>query len=184
MQFRILVTDVTRYGTLYCVAGWDLERGSMVRPEPNSANQHDESSRFWNAEVAGPGRALDARNVVTFEAEMPPATFPYPHASEDRIVVKGGTMHPSGAATIGEMRQAVSGGISGSVRAAFDGGLQRWNNGKASVPEGRAEIRAFSRLHPRSCGAREGIRDLWLFGAGERGLWILSLKIPLLSSGR
>lgn len=136
MKFKILVTDVTRYGTLYCVAGWDLERGCMVRPEPTSANHHDESSKFWGGAVAGPGQVLDARGIVTFEADLPPAAFPYPHASEDRIVVKGGSMHSLGVASIGEMRQAVSGGLSGSVRAAFDGGLQRWNNGKASVPEG------------------------------------------------
>jgi hypothetical protein len=42
MAYRIIVTEVTNYGNLYCVAGWDLEQNAMVRPEPAPAS-------FWDA---------------------------------------------------------------------------------------------------------------------------------------
>ena len=33
-NYQLLITDVTNCGDLRCVAGWDLDRGKMVRPEP------------------------------------------------------------------------------------------------------------------------------------------------------
>ena len=28
--YEIVITDVTQYGSLYCVAGWDLQDGGMI----------------------------------------------------------------------------------------------------------------------------------------------------------
>jgi len=87
LSYEIVVTDVTCYGNLYCVAGWDPGRGHMVRPEPPGANAA-EASKFWDEERAGVGRIFSAGNVVRFAAMPPPSNFPFPHATEDRILVK------------------------------------------------------------------------------------------------
>ncbi len=54
--YEIIVTDVTCYGSLFCVAGWDRLIGRMIRPEPPGANAADEASRFWNSGYGGAGK--------------------------------------------------------------------------------------------------------------------------------
>lgn len=87
--YEIIVTDVTCYGSLYCVAGWDRLTGQMIRPEPPGANAADEASRFWNAGYAGPGKTFAVGNVVTLIATDALPDFLFPHATEDRIVDMG-----------------------------------------------------------------------------------------------
>ena len=85
-QYDLIVTDVTSYGDLFCVAGWDRLSNCMIRPEPPGANVAIESSRFWSGQYAGPGRAFDLGNVVRFSAAPADPSFPFPHATEDRLV--------------------------------------------------------------------------------------------------
>src|SRR4051794_10573696 len=84
-NYEIVVTYITNYGSLYCVAGWDLERRHMIRPEPPGANAA-EASKFWGGGFAGPGKIFSVGNAVRFKATRPPADFLFPHATEDRIV--------------------------------------------------------------------------------------------------
>lgn len=134
--YKLIITDVTRYGTLYCVAGWNLDTGGMVRPEPASANAATEASRFWDAQIAGPGKLFSVGNVVRFEAAAPPQNFPYPHATEDRIF----SAEPKPALlkrlTPDQLVQSVAAGVSPSLRDAFGGKLVRTQNGKAYVAAG------------------------------------------------
>ncbi len=83
--YDLIITDVTCYGDLFCVAGWDMNNGGMIRPEPPTANAVAEASRFWSAQHAGPGKFFAVGNRVQFDAAMPPANFPFPHATEDRV---------------------------------------------------------------------------------------------------
>lgn len=133
--YNLVVTDVTRYGDLFCVAGWDLENGGMIRPEPSTANAVAEASRFWSDQHAGPGKFFSVGNVVHFHAALPPANFPFPHATEDRLVIVGNS------AVVGQMTemqivQTVAPSISESLKKAFGGQLHRANSGKAHVVAG------------------------------------------------
>ena len=134
--YDIVVTDVTRYGSLYCVAGWDLGAGVMIRPEPPGANNAAEASRFWNENNAGPGKFFAVGNRVQFNAAKPPAEFPFPHATEDRIVVLGETSKVVEKITEADIVQTVAQGLSASLAQAFGGHLQRAPSGKAYVAAG------------------------------------------------
>ena len=84
--YEIVVTDVTCYGSLFCVAGWDRVSNRMIRPEPPGASAKMESSRFWDGQTVGPGKTLSIGNVVRFVAGPALPDFLFPHATEDRIV--------------------------------------------------------------------------------------------------
>lgn len=129
--YKVLVTDVTTYGALYCVAGWDLNRKAMVRPEPPGANAASEVSRFWDSQWAGPGKFFGVGNVVEFEANPPPADFPFPHATEDRLFVKAIGQVP--LRTLSAAQIAATVGVSIGLNAVFGGGLVRAASGKAYV---------------------------------------------------
>jgi hypothetical protein len=133
-NFEMLVTDVTRYGTRFCVAGWDLQRHEMVRPEPPGAVAAYEASRFWENNIAGPGQVLAVGNVVRFEASAPPQNFAFPHATEDKAVPAGSNITVIARVDLAAIPARVAAGVSNRVAAAFDGGLVRLQNGKASVP--------------------------------------------------
>jgi len=80
-QHRLLITDITDYGTsLHCVAGWDIDRKKMVRPEPAPA-------AFWPANQVGPGKTFEHAAMVEFNAGPPNPPTHYPHRTEDRVVV-------------------------------------------------------------------------------------------------
>jgi hypothetical protein len=134
--YEITITDVTCYGTSYCVAGWDSNSGRMVRPEPPGATLASESSKFWDARYAGPGQIFAVGNVVAFEAALPPANFPFPHATEDRIVDLSRPLTLIRQLTLPQTTQAVSAGVSQSLEEAFDGGLVRAASNKAHVADG------------------------------------------------
>ncbi|MGQ0686706.1 dual OB domain-containing protein [Bradyrhizobium sp.] len=133
--YEIIVTDVTCYGSLYCVAGWDRISNRMIRPEPQGANSRDEASRFWNAAYAGPGKTFSVGNVVRFDATNPLPDFLFPHATEDRIVDMGTPMHVLETLNPAAMVQAVAAGTAASLPLAFDNALVRVNS-KAYVPTG------------------------------------------------
>jgi hypothetical protein len=78
-KYRLLITDLTEYGDLRCVAGWDLDRGKMIRPEPHPGG-------FWNQSYCGSGRSFAPGNIVIFKADLPQPKTDLPHLNEDRVV--------------------------------------------------------------------------------------------------
>lgn len=134
-NYQILVTDVTCYGDLRCVAGWDVDRGRMIRPEPPTASAA-EASKFWDGRFAGAGQIFSVGNIVRFEAADPPANFLFPHATEDRLVVEGTDIQNARSLNLREMIASVAGSRSATLSDAFDGGLIRPNSGKAYVQSG------------------------------------------------
>ena len=135
-NYELIITDVTRDGDLFCVAGWDLNNGGMIRPEPPTANAVAEASRFWTDQHAGAGKFFAVGNRVRFDAAIPPANFPFPHATEDRVVIAGNNSAVLGQMTVAQIAQAVAAGVSGSIDQAFGGHLQRAYSGKAHVVAG------------------------------------------------
>ncbi len=80
MAYQIVVTEVTLYGPLLrCVAGFDLDREIMVRPEP-------EPEGFWEAKFCGPNTTFHPGHMVRFDGERPETALP--HKTED-VVVRG-----------------------------------------------------------------------------------------------
>lgn len=134
--YDLIITDVTCYGELFCVAGWDLNNGGMVRPEPSTANAVAEASRFWGAQHAGPGKFFAVGNRVRFDAAMPPANFPFPHATEDRVVIAGTHHAVLGQMTAAQMVQTVAAGVVASIDECLGGQLHRAYSGKAHVTAG------------------------------------------------
>src|SRR4051794_33727523 len=124
-QYDLIVTDVTSYGDLFCVAGWDRLSNRMIRPEPPGANAAVESSRFWSGQYAGPGRAFDVGNVVRFSAAPADASFPFPHATEDRLVDLAQPLNILETLTVPAVAAAAAGSISPGLEAAFDNELIR-----------------------------------------------------------
>ena len=136
MRYEIIVTDVTCYGRLFCVAGWDRNAGGMIRPEPPDVNPAYEATRFWPAQFAGPGTYFSVGNIVSIEAALPPANFPFPHATEDRVVAANQPIVVTGQLPLPEVVAAVAAGVSPGLPAAFDGGLVRAPSTKAYVQIG------------------------------------------------
>lgn len=134
--YKLIITDVTRYGDLFCVAGWDVEDGGMVRPEPHDAVANREASRFWKGDLAGPNRALAAGNLVQLEAKLPPRDFPYPHASEDRLVVASTEVAKLQELDAKGVAKLAEGSVHKSLGEVFGGRLIRSNSGKAYVSAG------------------------------------------------
>jgi len=132
-NYEVIVTDVTTYGALYCVAGWDTQRNVMVRPEPPGANVANEPSRFWDSQWAGPGKFFDVGNLVQFEAASPPGNFPFPHATEDRIWIKA--LNPTPVRTLDAAQLNAAVPVSQGINGAFGGGLVHAPSGKAYVPK-------------------------------------------------
>jgi hypothetical protein len=78
-NYKVLITDLTEYGSQRCVAGWDLDRKIMIRPEPSPA-------AFWEQDVCGDGKIFQLGNIVDFKAEIPNPKTKLPHLNEDRVV--------------------------------------------------------------------------------------------------
>jgi hypothetical protein len=135
-NYEIVVTDVTCYGSLFCVAGWDRLSDRMIRPEPPGATAKIESSRFWDGQTAGPGKTLSVGNVVRLVAGPALPDFLFPHATEDRIVDLKTPMVVLTQLTPPQVAEAVATGVSATLNAAFDGALVRPASRKAYVPTG------------------------------------------------
>jgi hypothetical protein len=134
--YVIAVTDVTRYGDKFCIAGWELDRSKMIRPQPFGAQAGSEPSKFWPSNQAGEGQALAVGNVVRFDAAKPDPTFGFPHATEDRVLLQGGTIEVLKQVGTDALAKAVRDSVSQSLAGAFGGGLERKANGKAYVKPG------------------------------------------------
>ncbi|TIX92775.1 hypothetical protein [Rhizobium sp. P44RR-XXIV] len=135
--YELVITDVTRYDSRFCVAGWDLQSGGMIRPEPPTMNATAEASRFWTDQHAGPGKFFAIGNIVRFNADAAPAHSPFPHATEDRLYVGGNNAAVLGQMTPQQIAQTVAPGVSVSIIQAFGGHLQRAQSGKAHVAAGQ-----------------------------------------------
>jgi hypothetical protein len=83
-NIQMVVTEVTMYGRLRCVAGWDFTNKRMVRPEPAP-------EQFWEAIYCGERSTFHPGHVVTFEANKPETALP--HQTEDWVVAGGVTNH-------------------------------------------------------------------------------------------
>jgi hypothetical protein len=136
-EFHILITDLTPYNTSFCVAGWDINRNVMIRPEPPAANAHNEKTKFWNAHFVGPGKPFQIGNLVQFEANDAPRDFTFPHATEDKIIADVQTIKICDHLTDTDMLMKVKGSISEDVRSAFDGNLKVQKYGKLFVDPGQ-----------------------------------------------
>jgi hypothetical protein len=134
--YELVITDVTQYGALFCVAGWDLLNGGMIRPEPPTMNATAEASRFWTNQHAGPGKFFAVGNIVRFDANAAPAHSPFPHATEDRLYVGGSKCAMLGQMTPHQLAQSVAPGVSASIAQTFGGHLQRARSSKAHVAAG------------------------------------------------
>ena len=76
--YQVLVTDITNFGDLRCVAGWDLDRSKMIRPEPSPGG-------FWPASKIAPNGPFGLGKVAKFVATEPSRATDYPHRTEDRV---------------------------------------------------------------------------------------------------
>jgi hypothetical protein len=136
-NYEVIITDVTRYGqTLYCVAGWDRNAGRMFRPEPPNSDPNTEASRFWSADYVGKDKVFWVGNVVRMSASRPPPTFPFPHATEDRVITPGSAFTVLNKLECPQIVQALAPGISPSLPVVFGGGLIQASSGTAYVPAG------------------------------------------------
>jgi hypothetical protein len=133
---KLLITDITAFGDLYCVAGWDQERQSMIRPEPPDTNANSLATRFWNNNYVGPDKVFWVGHVVQFEATTAPKTFPYPHATEDVIVRPSTMIQQLERLTLEQTAAYAAGSVSETIEQAYDGGLAKTNSGLAFVPRG------------------------------------------------
>lgn len=79
VAYQLLITEVTNFGDLRCVAGWDLDREKMIRPEPHPAG-------FWNADRIAPAGVFEVGKTVSFVGSKPNPATDYPHLTEDRVV--------------------------------------------------------------------------------------------------
>lgn len=135
-NYKVIVTDVTCYGTLYCVAGWDPENEIMVRPEPPGASAAVEASRFWDGQFVGPEKIFHPGNFVSFEAGPPHGDFPLPHSTEDRVVDLSKPVKLLDRFNTPQLVKQVAGSISPNLNAAFNNALVQTPAGKAYVPIG------------------------------------------------
>jgi len=108
----------------------------MIRPEPPEAIATAEASRFWRTDSVGEGKLFAVGNLVQFDASAPPPNFPFPHATEDRLFVRG---HPHSVLhqyNHAQVAQSVRAGLSNSLGETFGGRLIRSNSEKAYVLAG------------------------------------------------
>lgn len=119
--YSIFVTDLTNYGERRCIAGWDIEKKRMIRPEPFAGG-------FWP-------QANDFRRkrIVSFNASRPNPPTTYPHFTEDRVVSSAVSVINSCSKE--EQWSYLDECCSESLEDLFDGNLvYDWSKGY--VPEG------------------------------------------------
>lgn len=133
----MITTDVTSFGDeLYCVAGWDVERRTMVRPEPPGTVASSGAARFWNSDYVGPGKVFQVGSPVTFEGNQAPAGFPYPHATEDVILRPESQIKSDRKVSLAETAALAAGSVSASVTQVYDGGARTTSSGLLYVASG------------------------------------------------
>jgi hypothetical protein len=149
MNYRIVVTDVTDYGLLHCIAGWDLQRQCMIRPEPAPAG-------FWHGNFVGPNHVFGPGHIVEFEGAPVPDQS-YPHATED-VVVKIPTLNRVGVVNAAQLPNVLPGSVAANLADIFEGAM-RISGTSAHVASG---------VQCRSLGAINVNRDAIVFSEGNR----------------
>ena len=124
--YRLLITEVTDFGVLRCVAGWDLDREKMIRPEPHPAG-------FWNADRIAPYGKFEVGKTVSFVGMKPNPATDYPHLTEDRVVTSEIGIGPVLDAV--KTEKVLRGATFDSLDKIFDGKLVV-DGFKAYVPVG------------------------------------------------
>jgi hypothetical protein len=114
-HYRLVVTDITEFGTLRCVAGWDTDRNCMIRPEPHPGG-------FWQTARVGPASTFAEGATIEFDGQHPTPATPYPHMTEDRVVV--GAVTRTGTLTGPGLIRCLANTISPSIAVLFGGHLQ------------------------------------------------------------
>jgi hypothetical protein len=119
-SFRLLVTEVTDYGSsLRCVAGWDVDRNEMIRPEPAAG-------AFWPASYIGPNGWFEVGALVQFEGYHPVPPTSFPHRTEDRVVV--GVVQRLDTPTAEQRARWLAASVSPNLAAIFGGHIQVANS--------------------------------------------------------
>ncbi|MGV2104330.1 dual OB domain-containing protein [Rhizobium sp. 21-4511-3d] len=131
--YKLIITDLTRYGTLFCVAGWDVERNRMIRPEPSTATATGEASRFWDTQYVGTGKLFEVGNLVRLDLDDPPDNFSFPHATEDRIA---GDAKLFEKLDVDKLAEVPSDTFASALKSAFEGNLSRTSTGTSYVHAG------------------------------------------------
>jgi hypothetical protein len=124
--FQLLITEVTNFGDLRCVAGWDLDRQKMIRPEPHRAG-------FWAANQIAPAGKFEVGKIVSFVGTKPHPATDYPHLTEDRVVTSGIAGGP--VLGTGRKKRVLHEAAFDSLDEIFDGKLVV-DGQKAYVPVG------------------------------------------------
>jgi putative nucleic acid modification protein with dual OB domain len=133
MHFRIIVTDVTDFGSdHHCIAGWDVSSRRMIRPEPAPASSPVPAS-FWPAAHVGPDSIFWAGHVVEFEGDIL-ADQALPHATED-VLVRPTTIRLIERVDVAELPSLVAGSVAPDLDALFSGQLARMGS-TPHVPAG------------------------------------------------
>src|ERR1700676_3110774 len=125
-QYRLLVTEITNFGDLRCVAGWDLDRSQMIRPEPFPGG-------FWSSDKTAPGGPFELGGTVQFVATKPNPSTEYPHLTEDRVVA--GEIAVAASLEDKAAKKLLRGVAYSSLDALFDNNLVI-DGEKAYVPVG------------------------------------------------
>lgn len=124
-DYSILITDVTNYGDLRCVAGWDLKRGKMIRPEPWPGS-------FWPSGRINKNEFFRGA-IATFSAFPPTPETDYPHFTEDRVVK--GSISSGAALSQTDRWKALTDSRAKDLDALFGGNLV-YTGSKAFVARG------------------------------------------------
>lgn len=124
VAYEIVVTEVTLYGRLRCVAGYDRRLGEMVRPEPGPG-------QFWPAYVCGENTTFHPGHVVRFRGREPETAFP--HRTED--VVVDGKPFRSGVLSKADFQAVLRQAAQITPRRAYGSHLT-FDGQKAFVPAG------------------------------------------------
>lgn len=159
MPREIVITDVTMYGKLRCVAGYDATARVMVRPEP-------EPQGFWNAVYCGEHSVFHPGRVVEFDGFKPDT--PFPHRTEDIVVA--GQPTPTGVLSAKAFRTVLAQAADVSVDRVFAERLV-FEGSKAYVPAGS------------ECGSLAGlilpVDQVTLFVNEYNGKRRLRVRLPL-----
>lgn len=134
MQRQITISDITCYGALYCVAGWDNQSGQMVRPEPSTTNPMAEASRFWPEQYVGAGKVFALGNIAVINGANPQPPADFPHAREDCILAANSTIQTVGQVGFDQLATHLGGSVRSTLIDAFNNGLVRALNGKCHIP--------------------------------------------------
>jgi hypothetical protein len=124
----MLTTEITNFGGLRCVAGWDMDRQRMIRPEPRPGG-------FWPAGRIAPNGPFEIGKAVQFEAVGPNPATDYPHLTEDRVV--SGKIAAGPQVSNKDFEKVLRGSAFSSLSDLFDGKLIL-DGDKAYVPRGTA----------------------------------------------